>query len=105
MRAQTSQHAKSVAPLTKERRRRERRPARGEVLLVVDSPALVEIRGSLLDVSLAGFRASHRYTALCAGQEVCFCHSLGQGWARVIWNRVLGDRVESGFLIVGTSTE
>lgn len=54
----------------------------------------------LMDTSPSGFRGCHRYGALSAGQRVRFHHDRAEGVAVVIWNRVTGARVESGFLIV-----
>jgi hypothetical protein len=43
---------------------------------------------------------AHASTALAPGQILHFSHSAASGSARVIWNRVLDDRVETGFLIL-----
>ena len=83
-----------------ERRRGERYPADGEVVLILRDPGTIEIRGRLADISPEGFRASHRHVALCTGQLVSFHHEFADGLAKVVWNRVLGDRVESGFFIL-----
>ena len=83
-----------------ERRRETRNPARGEVSLFLDDPKPLEIRGRLFDCSDHGFRAAHDRTALCAGQEVRFRHARANGRARVVWNRILAEHVESGFLIL-----
>lgn len=53
-----------------------------------------------MDVSPSGFRITHGYTSLAAGQIVEFSHMESSGTARVMWNRILGERVETGFLIV-----
>ena len=45
---------------------------------------------------------SHSYTPLAAGQTVAFRHHESSGQARVVWNRILGDRVETGFVVVNT---
>jgi hypothetical protein len=57
------------------------------------------IRASLIDLSASGFRASHTSKELCSGQEVAFCHDDGKGMAKVVWTRIVGQSVESGFLI------
>jgi hypothetical protein len=58
------------------------------------------IKFKLVDTSPSGFCVRHRYGALSAGQKVRFQHAEAQGIAVVIWNRVMGDDVKSGFLIV-----
>ena len=60
-----------------------------------------EVRGTLLDRSAKGFRAQHDCAELTAGQVVRFrLGAASRGKAQVIWTRILGDRVESGFLIL-----
>ncbi len=87
--------------MTKEERRREpRSAAQGFVDLHLEDPVPVEIRGRLVDISDGGFRASHSYAGLQPGQEVDFRHQSAEGRARVAWNRILAERVESGFVIV-----
>ena len=54
----------------------------------------------LLDYSNSGFRAVHAYTALHTGQVVDFQHAVAVGQARVMWNRIADDRVETGFLVI-----
>ena len=83
-----------------ERRREPRSPARGIVDLRLEDPVRVEIRGQLVDTSDGGFRANHSYAGLQPGQEVDFRHPTAAGRARVAWNRILDERVESGFVIV-----
>lgn len=79
-----------------ERRQKDRRTAEGEVVLLVEDPEPLEIRGQLVDVSASGFRAAHEHAALYAGQEVTFRHAFGAGSAQVVWTRILGQRVETG---------
>ena len=55
-----------------------------------------------MDVSASGFRMTHANQALQSGQIVEFSHSLAVGAARVMWNRIMDQRVETGFLIVTT---
>ena len=83
-----------------EQRKENREPAQGEVWLAVEGPDSREFRGSLIDCSKSGFRASHSNTSLSTGQHVHFRHSVGKGSALVMWNRVLAEHVESGFLIL-----
>src|SRR5216110_160500 len=84
-----------------ERRRNPRREVQGVILLKILKSDLrsAPIRASLIDLSASGFRASHTSKEICAGQEVAFCHDEEKGTARVVWTRILGQSVESGFLV------
>jgi hypothetical protein len=86
---------------TAEKRRETRRAAYGAVHLKITTPRVIEIVGRLLDVSENGFRMSHSYTPLAAGQVIEFRHAMASGHARVVWNRILADRAETGFLVLG----
>lgn len=88
--------------LFQERRKEERRPASGKVSLAVEGLPPVKISGRLLDLSPSGFSAAHDHPTLVTAQEVRFKHRLGAGRARVVWNRILADHVESGFLILSS---
>jgi hypothetical protein len=82
-------------------RRSERRyRGQGPLKLSFDDPSPQEIVGRLLDYSKSGFRAVHEYAALHTGQVVAFQHAVAGGIARVMWNRIADDRVESGFLVI-----
>lgn len=81
----------------REQRKEPRRRVRGTVLVI---GARGEIDGELVDLSESGFRVAHADASLEPGQVVRFCHREAAGKARVIWNRIMGGRVESGFLIV-----
>ena len=83
-----------------EKRREFRRPTGGIVHLKLTTPRPFEVLGRLLDISDGGFRMTHNYTPLAAGQMVEFRHHENSGSARVVWNRILGDRVETGFVVV-----
>ena len=83
-----------------ERRRAERKTIDAPVRLSVDEPAPLELDGRLLDISESGFRAAHHCPTLEAGQEARFAHPWASGTARVVWNRILPDRVETGFWIL-----
>jgi len=85
-----------------EKRREIRQPAEGPVLVRFANPQPLEILGQLMDVSASGFRMAHANQALQSGQIVEFSHSLAVGAARVMWNRIMDQRVETGFLIVTT---
>ena len=83
-----------------EQRSEERNPAQGEVWFALDGTDSRQFRGNLVDYSRRGFRAAHPQTALSAGQRVRFRHSFGEGQALVMWNRIVEQHVESGFLIL-----
>jgi len=83
-----------------DRRAERRHPADGHLKLSFNDPGRQEITGRLLDYSKSGFRALHSYAALPTGQVVDFQHVVAVGQARVMWNRIADDRVESGFLII-----
>jgi len=83
-----------------DRRTEARHPADGPLKFTFDDAGHQEISGRLLDYSKNGFRAVHTYAALATGQVVRFQHVIAAGRARVMWNRIADDRVESGFLIV-----
>lgn len=54
----------------------------------------------LVDVSDSGFRLAHKDTTFVAGQELDFTHPHATGTARVMWNRILNGRVETGCMIL-----
>jgi len=83
-----------------DRRSERRHPGSGQLKLFFDDPARQEVIGRLLDYSKNGFRAVHAYAALHSGQEVQFQHAIAVGRARVMWNRIADDRVETGFLVI-----
>ncbi len=83
-----------------DRRRERRHSTDAELKFSFDDPSRQEIVGRLLDYSESGFRAMHAYPALHTGQVVDFQHFTADGKARVMWNRIAGDRVESGFLLL-----
>jgi len=85
-----------------EKRREIRQPAEGPVLVRFANPQPLEILGQLMDVSASGFRMTHANQSLQSGQIVEFSHSNAVGAARVMWNRIMDQRVETGFLIVTT---
>ena len=85
-----------------EKRKEIREPAEGPVLVNFSNPQPMEILGQLVDVSPSGFRMAHANQSLQSGQLVGFSHGLAIGTARVMWNRILDHRVETGFRIVTT---
>jgi hypothetical protein len=82
------------------RRQEPRFRAVGPVAIQFTEPFTGRLSGKLVDVSDRGFRAAHNEKSLAAGQRVEFEHAGASGAARVIWTRILGDVVESGFLIL-----
>jgi hypothetical protein len=86
-----------------EKRGEQRISATGTVALNAADPALPRaLAGELVDISSGGFRARHSCPAFYSGLEVQFSHDLAQGRALVVWNRILGAEVESGFVILAT---
>ena len=83
-----------------DRRTESRHPIEGVLHFYFDDPAHHDISGQLMDYSKSGFRAMHNYSALHTGQIVEFRHMLAFGTARVMWNRIADDKVESGFLVI-----
>ena len=84
----------------KEKRREPRRSADGSVHVIYFDPQKVDVVGRLIDVSQSGFRMEHSCASLSTGQVVDFSHSEAAGRARVMWKRIMGESVESGFLVV-----
>ena len=90
----------AALPNFREMRREPRRSVRGAVMVRFDNPQPFVIHGKLIDVSEGGFRMAHEYRALDAGSVVEFSHTEAAGKARVVWNRILDSRVETGFLVI-----
>jgi hypothetical protein len=88
-------------PAVWEQRREPRKAAHGAVMVRFGKPKPFAIHGKLVDVSESGFRMAHECRLLEAGQVVEFSHGYSAGQARVVWNRILALRVETGFLVVG----
>jgi hypothetical protein len=83
-----------------ERRSERRYRGQGPLKISFDDPSPQEVVGRLLDYSQSGFRAVHEYAALHTGQVVAFEHAIAGGKARVMWNRIADDRVETGFFVI-----
>jgi len=88
-----------------EKRREPRDTGAGDISLVfADTNAtsgLREVHGRLVDHSGRGFRAIHEFAGLTCGQMVQFrLPASSEGRARVVWTRITGGRVETGFFIV-----
>lgn len=86
-----------------ERRVEPRLPAEGRVTLRLLGIVPTHLLGHLADTTSTGFRASHGARNLVTGQIVEFDFEGGHGRARVAWTRILGEEVESGFLILTCS--
>ncbi len=94
-------HKPSSSTLTAADRRTESRHyTEGNLQFSFDDPSPQDITGRLMDYSKSGFRAMHDYPALHTGQIVEFRHMQAFGQARVMWNRIADDRVETGFLVI-----
>jgi len=63
-------------------------------------PDAAVVQAQLVDISSTGFRARHKCPWLQSGGRVHFRHPFASGTALVVWNRTLGNRWESGFLIL-----
>jgi hypothetical protein len=87
-------------PNFREMRREPRRASQGAVMVRFDNPQPFVIHGKLVDVSAGGFRMSHEYRGLDAGSIVEFSHTEAAGRARIVWNRIIDTRVETGFLVL-----
>ena len=87
-------------PSAADRRTERRHRGDGELKLCFDDPSPQEVLGRLVDYSASGFRAEHAYPALHTGQEVEFRHAVAVGRARVMWNRIADDCVQTGFLVI-----
>jgi PilZ domain len=84
-----------------EKRREQRRPVTGSVRVSFHDTRAREIEGRLIDVSDSGFRMAHALKSLTTGQVVEFSHDEASGQARVMWNRIVEGKVETGFLVIG----
>ena len=88
-------------PVPSDRRAEPRRPASGQVELRPEWIAsTTSVLGQMLDINSGGFRARHGFQALVSGHIVEFAYRRQRGRARVVWTRILGDQVESGFMIL-----
>jgi hypothetical protein len=97
---QTPRCDQASAAKVEDRRREPRHSANDEILLFVPTPQILTIRARLIDRSANGFRASHMYPALTSGQLI-HCRLDGADLSvRVVWNRILEEEMESGFLIL-----
>jgi len=97
---QTITHSDRIPVNPAERRREPRRSASGEVHLKFENQPRSEVQVDLMDVSASGFRASHRHGLLPLGANAAFRHREATGVARVVWNWMQPDHVETGFVII-----
>jgi hypothetical protein len=60
-----------------------------------------EVRGRVVDQSANGLRVEHTFAGLSCGQMVqCRFDDSSPRTARVVWTRIHGERVESGFFVL-----
>jgi hypothetical protein len=97
---QTFSSSGNVVVNPADRRNEPRHPASGKVQLKFESEPHRELDAELMDISRSGFRASHRHGALLLGANMSFRHPEAHGKARVVWNWMHPDHVESGFVII-----
>lgn len=97
---QTNTHSGGITANPADRRREPRRPASGELQLKFESEPRSEVNVDLVDVSASGFRVSHRHGALPLGANASFRYPEAAGKARVVWNWMQADHVETGFVII-----
>ena len=83
-----------------DRRDEPRFHATGEVRLVIGGPQALSIPARILDVSQHGMRIEHMYAALTSGILIQIESGTTQFTARVVWNRIKDDGVESGLYLL-----
>lgn len=86
-----------------ERRQAPRETANGPVRLELGPPLRRVIEGQLVDVSATGFRVDHSDAGLASGDRVHYSHERGSGQAQVVWTRIVGGKISSGFLVTSQS--
>ena len=85
---------------TDDRRSEPRFEATGEVRLIIDGPQVIAIPARILDVSQHGMRVEHMYPALTSGMMLQIESESSKFAARVVWNRIKNDGVETGFYLL-----
>ena len=83
-----------------DRRREPREEAEGRVRLFTVELERLAFEGEMRDASANGFRLEHDNQRVRSGEEYRFESPHSSGLARVMWNRILDNSVESGFFIV-----
>src|SRR5690242_14965996 len=71
-----------------ERRRVQRSPALGRVVIVINDPLETTLEARLVDSSSHGFRVIHESKELLPGLEVQYRSDSGAGRARIIWTHI-----------------
>ncbi len=84
----------------KDRRNAVRHKANGSVTFRMSEGSTTNFEGRLLDISSTGFRVRHAHSQLRSGQECDFTLPGSSGKARVVWNRITPEHIETGFLIL-----
>ena len=79
-----------------DRRQAPRFSVEGQVKLRVESSPLLAVEGWAVDQSSTGFRIRHDCRLLRPGQRVYFEAPFGNGFAIVVWSRILPESVETG---------
>ena len=83
-----------------DRRRDPRHAASGKVQLKFENHSRREVEADLMDISASGFHARHRHGSLPLGANAAFRHAEAAGKARVVWNWMYPDHVETGFVVI-----
>jgi hypothetical protein len=83
-----------------ERRSEPRFKASGDVRLLIGGPQAVAVPGRVVDASQHGMRVVHMYAALASGTMLKIESGAETFTARVVWNRINSDGVESGFYLL-----
>jgi hypothetical protein len=94
----------SVVPID-DRRREPRERADGLMRLFTVPDERLAFEGQMIDVSASGFRLEHGNQRVSSGEEYLFESPESSGIARVMWNRIVDDAVETGFFIVSRDAE
>lgn len=93
--------AAHVAGENSDHRGEQREPVEGAISLMLAGIGASEVRGRLVDHSANGFRMEHSFAGLSCGQMVqCRFDDSSPKTARVVWTRIHGERVESGFFVL-----
>ncbi|MBM3787915.1 MAG: PilZ domain-containing protein [Acidobacteria bacterium] len=87
---------KPLSPVD-DRRTEPRFAANGVVTLYVDKTS---VRGRMTDVSEHGMRVEHMYAELSSGMILELETGGTRRTARVVWNRIRNEGVESGFYLL-----
>ena len=88
-----------------ERRSEPREEARGLVRLFTVDHERLAFEGEMLDSSPSGFRLMHANQRVSSGDEYRFESPFNAGLARVMWNRILDNAVETGFFVISRDPE